>query len=128
MALMTDQQIAHFGRRYLEGASSAELGAELGITSRTLRRRLRHAGVPLRPPAICEGCGKRVRRKTRLCHECRRLYPKPTARVCELEGCDVFFTPPGARVARGGGRFCCYSHWNEWRRGKPQRAWKAKAS
>jgi hypothetical protein len=136
----TEDQVESYAdelrRLYAEGYGSPRIAARVGCGHRIVLKHLRALGVPIhhrgrrrlpRPP--CLRCGAEAASpRHRYCAACtrrlRKRYPRPEPRVCELDGCDVVFTPQAVKVAAGAGRFCSYDHWNEWRRGRPQAGWR----
>jgi AraC-like DNA-binding protein len=85
----TRERCENAAKRYLEDDSLSlkAAAAEAGISGPTLQRYLEAQGIPRRSPG-----------------EHGRVHPVPTERTCEC-GCGQRFTPTGAQVARGGGRF-----------------------
>lgn len=104
---------------YEAGHSLNEIAELLGVTGRTIRRRLQGC-IQLRRAArgYCSICGKQVSSpRTRAHKACLRTNPRPAPRPCEQ--CDKQFTPHPEKLARGAGRFCAPACWNLWRTGRP---------
>jgi hypothetical protein len=75
--------------RYLAGASTVRISADLGIPIRTVGYQLARRGIERRPSSV------------------PHKHPAPGERVCAREGCGERFTPTGHQAAQpGGGRFC----------------------
>ena len=112
---------------YASGLNSHEVGACLGISYRTVLRRIheaggttRRAGPPRLPRGKCPICEKRLTALGTTAHAaCLRRYPKSRPRMCEC-GCGTLFVPTPERVARGAGRFATSACWARWRTGRPQ--------
>ncbi len=123
--------------RYLAGENVGAIAAAFGRSQGNLRKHLRRAGVPIRPPGArrlhprelrqCPRCGRMFEtvlapgREPRPKNHCRK-YPPPTPRPCEQ--CGRLFAPDPEKLARGAGRFCTYTCWNAWRTGRAQAEWR----
>lgn len=80
---------------HAQGVGLRAIAADLGCGPTTIARDVRALGLKPHAPG----------RPARL--------PKPEERVCDLDGCEVLFTPKPFQASRGGGRFCCVDHANK---------------
>jgi transposase len=136
-------------RLHEEGRSASEIAAVLGLSARTVLRRLGRVGVVFSRRHVDERERQRIAELYLAGNsqsEVARLlgWAKVTIRLhldragierrpprcsqppreCELARCKTTFVPEADKVRRGAGRFCSYPCWNEWRTGKPQREWR----
>jgi hypothetical protein len=122
---------------YRDELSTRTIADRVGLVSHTeIARQLRALGIALRPrgkrtqpPPTCRRCGLeappgRIYCSPACCAAGRCKHPQPEPRPCEH--CGRLFTPEAHKLARGAGRFCKYKCWNAYRRGKPQREWRAR--
>jgi hypothetical protein len=103
------QQLEQVKTLYAAHVPLVQIARCFGVSKRTVNRHLHEAGVPsrgARPVPPCARCGRPTKRARDLyCSmTCRRVYPVPEPRECELPECAAFFTPRPDRA----GRFCSH--------------------